>query len=709
MQRVEAVKYARQRLDDNGLANWSIRFNQQEQHKYYGMCSYRDECIILNAHYVDQTPPELVRNTINHEVAHALTPGHEHDETWRLKAIEMGCTDSSPCSSFRMSDEVIDAIRSGADVEMNIEVEERTETIHHVTHKVTRLQDKCPTCGKVAVLDRELLIEEKDPRKPNRKILFYKCGHVEVKSLPKGTPFEIAVSNSWKPEVAACKHEWELNQCIHCNEFKLFPFQIEGCRFIEAGLSVNKGAAIFDEMGLGKTVQVLIYLMFAPPEAFPVLFVVKSGIKFQWFKEIIRWLGPTFLPQVIEKSDDWVIPNLKCYIISYDLLVPKTKKIRGKTINMGFDYKKLDFIKTVVGDEVQQIKNPDSSRTQQFRMLCKDKQVIGASGTPWKNRGSEFFPILNILAPTMFHSYAEFIRRWVDTFYDGKYLKQGGIRNPKAFKEYVKDICLRREVADVAIEMPSVNRQFMFTNLDVGEQTIYDDAESEFVQWYNEKVIGGEEDDMSDMNILAQMARMRHLTGLAKISSTMEFLETFYEETDRKFVVFVHHKDVGQILYNEMVKKFKDIKILKLTAEYSSQERSLIQEDFNNSPRAFMVASTLASGEGINLQTCGDAIMHERQWNPQNEDQAAPGRFRRIGATHNVVNVTFMTAADTIDEILADIVERKRAYFHNSMNKGEVQQFSVSLAKELAQGIVKRHAEKGRLTKMASLKLVKKS
>lgn len=713
MERIAAVKYCRERLDEFGLQDWSIRLNTSSSSTWFAYCSYKDKCIILNAHHVDQHPDIEIQDTINHEVAHALTPGHAHDAVWQAKAKELGCLRATACSTMDLRADIIDAIRSGATVEVDFE----TEIIIKPKYQVTQLRDKCPTCGKIAKLSRELNVPGEFE---DKKLLFYECGHIEVKTIKKGTPYQKLISNWWKDEVKNCKHDWPtkencpsdwpMNRCYNCNEYKLFDFQVTGAQFLETALQIQHGGAVFDEMGLGKTVQSLAHLHFADESIYPVLFVVKSGIKYQWFKEIIRWLGPLKFAQVIEKSDDWVIPNMKTYIISYDLLVPKIKKLKsGKTIEIGFDRTKLDFIKTIVADEVQQIKNPDSNRTQQFRLLCKNKKVIALSGTPWKNRGSEFFTILNILSPSKFYSHQAFLNDWVQTYYDGKYVKQGGIRNAAKFKEYIKDIAIRREVNEVGIQMPSVNRQFQFTNLDTLEQQQYDHAESDFVKWYNEHVINGTEDNaMSDANILAQMQRMRHLVGVAKIPATMEYVENFYEETDRPLTIFTHHKDVEDLIYKKLKHAFPDVPVFKLVSEMSSMEREQVGAEFNSvnrsGKRAFLVASTLAAGEGVNLQTCGDAILHERQWNPQNEDQAAPGRFRRIGATYQMTNVIFMTAADTIDEMLSEIVERKRRFFHEGMNKGEVQTMNLSVAKELAAAIIKRHHEKSRITNMARLK-----
>lgn len=675
MTKESAIKLCREELDKHNLIDWHIRFNNtvERRHSYLGLCSYKDKCIILNSYHIEIHPEPEVLNTIRHEIAHALTPGCGHNEVWSDKAKEIGCTNTAPCSHLSFSPEIIDAIRSGATVEVSYE----TEIIHKPKYQITRLQDKCDECGKVAKESSSTLIENDDPFLPDTKWINLECGHFLIKKIPKGTPFQTIESSDGK---------------------KPYPFQIEGMRFTEAALSINKGAAIFDEMGLGKTIQVLGYLKFHS-ESLPVLLIVKSSIKYQWFKEISRWLGDEYIPQIISTSNDPLIPGLKFYIVSYDLLVPKTRTIKGKIVQQGFDINKFTDIgiKTIILDECQQIKNPDSSRTQQVRKIVKDCQVIALSGTPWKNRGSEFFTVLNMLAPMKFPSYESFIRKWVDFYYQGQYLKQGGIKQIDEFREYIKDIAIRREVNDVMRELPSVNRTLHYTELDNISEKTYDDEVSDFVKWYNNAVIGGEEDNFATQsNMLAKLARMRHITGLAKIPATVDFVEEFIEETDRKLCIFVHHKDVGEILVNEIKKKVNgSIPIYKLTAELSSEDRFKLQELFNATERCVMIASTLASGEGINLQTCSDAILHERQWNPQNEDQAAPGRFRRIGSEASVINVTFITAVGTVDEHLAALVERKREAFHNTMNKGEMPVWNQNtLMKELAVNIVNDYEKK---------------
>ena len=111
MTRQEAAQFCRDELNKHELKDWGVRLNQDAKGHFLGMCSYRDKVIILNAHHIDIHPTPDVINTIRHEVAHALCPGHAHDSVWADKATEIGCDNTSPCSNLSLSPEVIDAIR----------------------------------------------------------------------------------------------------------------------------------------------------------------------------------------------------------------------------------------------------------------------------------------------------------------------------------------------------------------------------------------------------------------------------------------------------------------------------------------------------------------------------------------------------------------------------------------------------------------------
>jgi hypothetical protein len=65
-----------------------------------------------------------------------------------------------------------------------------------------------------------------------------------------------------------------------------------------------------------------------------------------------------------------------------------------------------------------------------------------------------------------------------------------------------------------------------------------------------------------------------------------------------------------------------------------------------------------------------------------------------------------VTASGTVDEILAGIVERKRKYFHDAMNRGEAVTWNErSMAKEIAEGIVKDWNKKHPMGKVLNFKV----
>ena len=525
--------------------------------------------------------------------------------------------------------------------------------------KAHKLVAKCHVCGKIA--------KERSSRDfKGKRIVTLECYHQVVTEIPKGTPFEEFITFEHRNN--NCKHEWNKNQCASCGAYRLYPFQVEGAQAIEEALTTGKGFGLFDDPGLGKTIQPMAVLNWHP-ELFPVLFLCKSRLKFQAFKAFVRWLGPKYAAQIIRSGRDPIIPGFQVYIASYDIL----RKLDTQQFHKA-------GIKLIIIDECQHIKNERSKRTVEVQDLARTDgiKVLPMSGTPWKNRGSEYFVALNMISPTKFPSKVNFLNTWVDYYSYGASYKEGGIRDIPRFREYTKDICIRREMSTVLPELPETNRTIHFCELDNLEQNTYDNAVSDFVQWYNDKVIGGEEDSFeTSQHILAKFQIMRHITGLAKIPATVELVTDHIEQTGRSIVIFIHHVDVGDILYRQLDAKFK---VLRILGGVSSDDTARVVDEFNQSTPAVCIASTLGAGEGTDeLQhTCSDCIIHERQWNPANEEQAER-RLRRIGQTSSTVNAVYVTAAETIDEELAGIVERKRIEFHAAMNDGELPQWKQVL------------------------------
>src|SRR5262245_1006204 len=239
MTRQEAGIFAREELIKHGLSDWSIRYNQNVDSRFLGLCLYTDKTIVLSAHHIDIHPTPDVINTIRHEIAHGLTPGHGHDEVWAACAKRIGCDNTLPCSNLSLSPEIIDAIRSGADVEITFE----EQVIRTPKYTITRIQDKCPTCGKVARTVKESLVENEDTQRPNLKFIRLECGHLIVRRIPKGTPFGTFQSGG-NPD---CKHVWDKNLCTECGRARPYDFQIKGMQFLEQALAINNGGACFDE------------------------------------------------------------------------------------------------------------------------------------------------------------------------------------------------------------------------------------------------------------------------------------------------------------------------------------------------------------------------------------------------------------------------------------------------------------------------------
>ncbi len=86
-------------MDEHGLTDWEFGWDRAVRRA--GAARHRLKQITLSAKLMKQFPASQARDTILHEIAHALVgPGHGHGPVWKAKAASIGarpqrCYDSS--------------------------------------------------------------------------------------------------------------------------------------------------------------------------------------------------------------------------------------------------------------------------------------------------------------------------------------------------------------------------------------------------------------------------------------------------------------------------------------------------------------------------------------------------------------------------------------------------------------------------------------
>ncbi|WP_134741295.1 SprT-like domain-containing protein [Nocardioides sp. 503] len=91
MQLAEAARLGRTLLDEHGLHDWELVFDRAKRRA--GICRESERTIGLSAPLTQVHGDADVRDTILHEIAHALVGArHGHDWVWKATARRIGCS-----------------------------------------------------------------------------------------------------------------------------------------------------------------------------------------------------------------------------------------------------------------------------------------------------------------------------------------------------------------------------------------------------------------------------------------------------------------------------------------------------------------------------------------------------------------------------------------------------------------------------------------
>jgi SWI/SNF-related matrix-associated actin-dependent regulator 1 of chromatin subfamily A len=483
----------------------------------------------------------------------------------------------------------------------------------------------------------------------------------------------------------------------------LYPFQKVAVAFAEMS---NGRCLIGDEMGIGKTISAIGYAALHP-EARPAVIVCPANVKFNWKKELNRWL-PYEQVHVASSVSDIRAPEVKAMAKergATDEQVSSRKDAEAFLKSKGIDYTtyipESDFIiinydmmtkykqalmnaapSLVILDECHYIKNSGSTnepvqRTTSTLELChQTAKVIALSGTAITSRPKEFFNTLNLLKADQFPSFWNFAQRYCDPYNDGFGWNFDGASNTKELNERTRDLCIRRLKSEVLPELPPKTRSFFPIHLDKKSRSPYDFAQEEWERKIDEYYNSGM--PMPQGMMLNMISDLRHICGQIKVGYAAEWIEQYHEQTGKPLVVFTHHRDVLSRLAEKMKKRVKTI-----SGDTPSKSRQEIVDDFQAGHIDVLICNTVAAKEGITLTAADTVLFLEREWTPTDEEQAED-RVYRIGQESQHVHAVYLSCVGTIDEHFDRVVEEKRHVVKAVLDGGDTEQ-RKGLVKALVQ------------------------
>jgi len=478
----------------------------------------------------------------------------------------------------------------------------------------------------------------------------------QIKLLMDRYPLEILSKTVWqrkivktyapKPTLPPIKHKLKRAKTGEQFRGKLMNFQKEGLDFL---LKSSGNALLADEMGLGKTVQTLSYVS-TEKQTFPVLIVAPLVTLNNWEREIQKFLKrksrngrilETESPTVtlIRTGKGKELPKTDIYIINYELLFKRSNDIE----NLG--------IRTIVCDEVHNLRSKTTQKYKAVKKLAALSSVqyrIGLSGTPIYNRGSEIWPIIDILKPGLLGSFKEFCEYFCYVNDKGKAIvlenKRASLRN-----ELQKHVMLRRKKADVLKELKDKVR---YKEVIAADNEFYLEELDKI--W--KKLEAEQKEAQTEFSKSASYHRAiqseRQIAGLAKLPHVINFVKNIME-IEESVVVFCHHKVIHKLLH-ESLQEFSPVSIIGGQSDNLRQDQI---DKFQKGESKLMIAGIRAGNVGINLTRAKYVIFAELDWSPAIHRQAED-RLHRIGQK-NTVFAYYLIGNGTLDDHVASILVDK--------------------------------------------------
>jgi hypothetical protein len=455
---------------------------------------------------------------------------------------------------------------------------------------------------------------------------------------------------------------------------ELKPFQRAGVSYLLS----QRRAFLADEQGLGKTIEALAAL--EADGAYPAVVVCPASLKLNWLREIEHWLphrgahalvgtgtgrsGPGDGGTAVFSGSNRDAAELRgldgradvlgadatgraqatlpvdITVVNYDILAARLEELRALAP------------RALVIDESHYCKNAAAKRTQAVQRLAAavpvDGLVLALTGTPVMNRPPELIAQLRILGRLGdFGSGAQFGRRF-----------RGADAHLRLHWHLRARCFVRRLKAEVLPQLPAKTRAVVPVELD--NEAEYRLAERDVVAWLQSQPLDLHELDAKvaaalRAERLVRLNALKLLAARGKLHAALAWIHDFLTSGER-LVVFAHHREIQRAV----LERFPGALHILGADSHAARDASLRAfQAPDGESNQLIVCSIAVAGQGLTLTRSSNVAFLELDWTPAKHDQAED-RCHRIGQ-QDAVNVSYLLAADTIDETIAALLERKRA------------------------------------------------
>jgi superfamily II DNA or RNA helicase len=404
------------------------------------------------------------------------------------------------------------------------------------------------------------------------------------------------------------------------------------CFLRNAGL----GALLADDMGLGKTLQTLCAVRGK------TLIVAPKSVVHNWKNEAERF-RPSLSTSLYQGPKRALDPRADVTITSYAILRLDAERLAETTWD------------TVVLDEAQAIKNPDSQVSRAAYGL-KTKFAVALTGTPLENRLEELWSILYFSHRGLLPGRSQFHERYAAP------IEQGDRERLAALRQKTKPFILRRLKRDVLPELPPRTDMILEVELDPAERDVYSAVRAATLR----DIVAKLKEGGSVLPALEALLRLRQAAchsalvpgqtaaTSSKIEALLENLEQVAAE-GHKALVFSQWTSLLDLVEPHLTAA--NVSFGRLDG--STRDRASVVERFQSeSGPTVLLTSLKAGGTGLNLTAADHVFLLDPWWNPAVEDQAAD-RAHRIGQVRPVM-VYRLIAKDTVEEGILTLQAKKR-------------------------------------------------